>query len=376
MNKEEEYVDEVDDVDNVEPQKASNKSTIVMIIIFVIIVAGFFGLLFSKPNQTKVHSDTQIATAREKSTASIVSLGMTPKIPIIKAGEKFGFKITREVNFTGNMTDVKLSFQIPEDVKDRQKISDLKINPKPSKIVKKEDGTFATIEFKNPTGRKEITIEGTAQVRTYNFAIAEKINKNIDGKLTQEQTDRYLREETGIDTKSRLIKNICRDEIQTATNDVDTVKNIFDYVVENLRYNINDINKNKGALRAIQSGNGVCEEFADLFVTLCRVKGIPARVVEGFDIPFTDNDKEIYSGHAWCEVYFPQYGWVTYDPTNSLNRELKKKMKEIKITPYDMLSELIKYKSYVILNANTVSIIYEGKGNITSRNLGISYKKL
>ena len=42
---------------------------------------------------------------------------------------------------------------------------------------------------------------------------------------------------------------------------------------------------------------------------MLRAKGIPARVVAGemFD--------EQGTAHAWAEVYYDEYGWVTYDPT-------------------------------------------------------------
>ena len=44
-------------------------------------------------------------------------------------------------------------------------------------------------------------------------------------------------------------------------------------------------------------------------VALCRAKGIPARIVSG------NIARAKETQHTWVEVYYPQYGWVLYDPT-------------------------------------------------------------
>ena len=65
---------------------------------------------------------------------------------------------------------------------------------------------------------------------------------------------------------------------------------------------------------------GHCEYFATAMVVLLRSVGIPARNVTGFlggrwnqngqYLAVTGND-----AHAWVEVWFPEYGWVAFDPT-------------------------------------------------------------
>ena len=55
---------------------------------------------------------------------------------------------------------------------------------------------------------------------------------------------------------------------------------------------------------------------------LLRVAGIPARIATGFVLSVNNFDDRtqnyIVRGHdayAWVEVYFPDYGWVDFDPT-------------------------------------------------------------
>jgi transglutaminase-like putative cysteine protease len=61
---------------------------------------------------------------------------------------------------------------------------------------------------------------------------------------------------------------------------------------------------------------GVCQDFAHLMIGLGRVMGIPARYVSGFLHPEGERYRGYTQTHAWCEFYFPSFGWVGFDPTN------------------------------------------------------------
>ena len=65
---------------------------------------------------------------------------------------------------------------------------------------------------------------------------------------------------------------------------------------------------------------GYCQYYATTMAMLMRMEGIPSRFVQGFlpgdRDPFTGIELIRFSGsHAWVEVFFPGYGWITFDPT-------------------------------------------------------------
>jgi hypothetical protein len=65
---------------------------------------------------------------------------------------------------------------------------------------------------------------------------------------------------------------------------------------------------------------GDCKDFATSFVLLCRVNGIPARLVTGFSAGEFDPSTgtrlvRVRNCHAWGEIYSPSAGWVPFDPT-------------------------------------------------------------
>ncbi len=67
---------------------------------------------------------------------------------------------------------------------------------------------------------------------------------------------------------------------------------------------------------------GYCQQFSGAMTLLLRMAGVPARVAEGFAPGFFDRDRQEhvvrdYDAHSWVEVYFPQLGWVAFDPTPS-----------------------------------------------------------
>lgn len=65
---------------------------------------------------------------------------------------------------------------------------------------------------------------------------------------------------------------------------------------------------------------GFCQYYAATMAVILRDLGVPTRIAEGFlpgaRAPRTATEQILFSNaHAWVEVYFSGYGWVTFDPT-------------------------------------------------------------
>ncbi|KMJ56647.1 hypothetical protein AB685_20480 [Bacillus sp. LL01] len=73
---------------------------------------------------------------------------------------------------------------------------------------------------------------------------------------------------------------------------------------------------------------GYCDNFSTSMVALLRAVDIPARWVKGYTqgefVDVTDNSTRIFevtnnNAHSWVEVYYPEVGWVTYEPTSGFS---------------------------------------------------------
>ena len=95
------------------------------------------------------------------------------------------------------------------------------------------------------------------------------------------------------------------------TNPAVRAKKFYDWITDNIKYSFateySTIRNLSEYCRA--HGYGDCGQEGLLFITLCRLNGIPARWQSGWTI-FPGGK----SNHDWTEIYLDPYGWVPVDP--------------------------------------------------------------
>lgn len=71
---------------------------------------------------------------------------------------------------------------------------------------------------------------------------------------------------------------------------------------------------------------GYCDNFSTAMVVLLRSLDIPARWAKGYSdgVATIKNGESVYmitnnNAHSWVEVYFPEVGWVPFEPTKGFN---------------------------------------------------------
>ena len=71
---------------------------------------------------------------------------------------------------------------------------------------------------------------------------------------------------------------------------------------------------------ALESRQGVCQDFAHIMIGLTRQIGIPCRYVSGYLFHKAGDKTRSAEGatHAWVETLLPGLGWVGLDPTNNV----------------------------------------------------------
>lgn len=65
---------------------------------------------------------------------------------------------------------------------------------------------------------------------------------------------------------------------------------------------------------------GYCDYYATAMAMMLRAVGVPARTASGYAEGIFDEESGYYfvterDAHTWVEVFFPEYGWIEFEPT-------------------------------------------------------------
>lgn len=122
------------------------------------------------------------------------------------------------------------------------------------------------------------------------------------------------------------IPQLAQQVTASAVNNYDKAAAIERYLRTNFRYTLQlppVSQRDPLSSFLFQRKQGHCEYFASAMTVMLRTLRIPSRVVNGFRTgEFNDLTSQYVirasNAHSWVEVYFPNYGWVSFDPTPSV----------------------------------------------------------
>ncbi len=134
----------------------------------------------------------------------------------------------------------------------------------------------------------------------------------------------YLKPTKQVQVDDAEIRMLAAGLTKDAKTEQEAVSGILNWVVDNIKYKtpIPDY----GAVWTRKTGYGNCQNYAHLSIALLRSVGIPARIVGGISldkkwkVPMTEGaliQGIGQGGHAWMEVWYPDIGWVAFDPQQS-----------------------------------------------------------
>ncbi|HID60581.1 MAG TPA: transglutaminase domain-containing protein [Hadesarchaea archaeon] len=181
-------------------------------------------------------------------------------------------------------------------------------------IFSTDDNRWTIISLGNlgPGESKTISVVHVLKVSSVDLSV----NPNSVGTTFPPELDLYTVPVDGLyESDNPAIQSLAQQLTDGITNPYYKAKRVFDYLMENLDYQLQQTEH--GALWGLQMGKGDCTEFSNLFIALVRAVGIPAKSISGFGYlalytPETGKDiKEL--GHAWSIFYLPGYGWAPAD---------------------------------------------------------------
>lgn len=191
------------------------------------------------------------------------------------------------VRYDGSVEKVKLQITTPDTT-----IYSYNLRP----------GNYETFPLSDGSGTYQITVLEHVQENMYAVSFAQEINVTI---LDEFKPFLYPNQYVWFTPDSKAVA-LGIEISNNASNDLDYVEQIYRYVIENITYD--------DALAAniqadylpvidntLDTGAGICFDYASLMASLLRSQNIPTKLVVG------------YSGdayHAWISVYLKEIGWV------------------------------------------------------------------
>lgn len=190
-----------------------------------------------------------------------------------------------------------------------QKIYINNINPQPIDVYQDDDGNLLGKYFLNPKEKKTILFQGYVEV----FSQWRDEFKNANQEKINHQKNYLLNTDYNWQIKSK-----------EKIDNLNTVFDIYRFVVDNLKYDYSKIDKPTKRLSAEKVINNpdkaICIDFTDLFVGIAREKGILAREIQGYGFSFDPKIQPISLNsdilHSWPEYYDEKNKlWMQVDPT-------------------------------------------------------------
>ncbi len=234
------------------------------------------------------------------------------------------YKLKYQLKNNSFLTNIQ-EIALPPDIENLQQVKHTQIQPLPQKVKQDKDGNLIALYVVKP--RSKLEVELTGSVRLLGRQINPELGGNVD-KIPKNLAEKYTIPQKFWEVDAPEIQNLKSRMFDKELNVTQNAQIIYSFVTNTLNYDFdtiqNDYLERHGALKALnKEGKAACMEFTDLFITLARAMGIPARELNGYAVNVYENADlplsiKLRSGdflHAWPEYYDPNFGWIPVDPT-------------------------------------------------------------
>lgn len=157
-------------------------------------------------------------------------------------------------------------------------------------------------------------------------AVADQVSLRAAGAAYPEWVTAFFRQLP--DTVTERTRALARQIVTEAgaRTPYDQAQAVTDWLRQNITYDLSIAAPPAGVDPVdwflFETRRGYCNYYASAAVILLRSLGLPARLAVGFaqgELDLTTGQYVVreHNAHAWPEVYFPNYGWIEFEPTSS-----------------------------------------------------------
>ncbi|HXC93275.1 MAG TPA: transglutaminase family protein [Geobacteraceae bacterium] len=239
--------------------------------------------------------------------------------------QQIGFEVDKPID------TLSFRFAIPTKFSNlgvNQEINSLSIDfqPEPAKVEDEADSfgnSFKKVTWNRLKRDASIKLQFEVKLRSEIAAMASRSTFPLKN-LSKNETF-YLKPTEMVQSDAKDIEELAKTLTEGAATEYQAVSSVLNFIADNIKYSYNP--QKYDALYTLANRSGNCQNFAHISMALLRAAGIPSRIVGGISlkeqwkVPI-DSERSVVQGmgqggHAWMEVYFPDLGWLSYDPQQS-----------------------------------------------------------
>ncbi len=225
--------------------------------------------------------------------------------------------------FSTNLLEMTLPKEFQET---NQQVFIKSIDPKPTYIRLDNEENIISVFDMDKIDKKNIKIRGYIKLSSQEVQDLPEID--FDNYFSQvenfEHFERYTQADKYWESNDPEITELAK-RIKNENKDggiLNIINEVYYFVIENLSYSHEKAaqeNPRLGALSALRGKPSVCMEYADLMIAILRAQNIPARAAMGYGndphLNQQENNLAAETGHQWVQIWLPNYGWLSADPT-------------------------------------------------------------
>lgn len=212
------------------------------------------------------------------------------------------FRYDLKIEFTEPVTHHSFTVKCTAGTDERQRILQQNINILPKEFLSENRDAFGNFYFFGRTEGEhqlfQVTTEGIAETGLRDsVAAGESYRQGM-----------FLAQTACTEPGDGLKSFFADLKVQTREDNLEKTRIIMDAVYSYLFYRSGSTGIGTTAEEAFLQGSGVCQDYAHIMLSLCRMAGIPCRYVVGMLLGEG-------ASHAWVEVACDNR-WYGFDPTN------------------------------------------------------------
>ena len=206
-------------------------------------------------------------------------------------------------------------------------LASLQVEPTPAFVYQRKDyfgndvsnfGVFETHDTMTATARSRVEVKPPQPDENGTEANWEDVRRQIAAQASESclKASEFIYESPYI-PPSRELADYAGKSFGANRPLIDVVTELSHRIHEEFKYQPLSTSIDIPLVEVLRNRKGVCQDFAHVMIGALRSQRLAARYVSGY-VRSGRDVQGAQASHAWVSVFFPDLGWLDFDPTNDI----------------------------------------------------------